>query len=225
MHKLTIAAIVLGVMVPACTMTPPSQNGNGNANGNSNQSANTNQNANSPDTNANTAPDPNPRVTLQTPLGDIIIELFPDDAPASVDNFLQYIEDGFYDGSDGLGATVFHMVGDNFIVAGTVDEIGRTKETRDAIPNESDNGLTNDRGTVAMFWEAGPDSATSQFIINVTDNPDFNAMGGGVPGFGVFGAVVEGMDTVDEIAALPANNQDEPITPPSIFRAFVNTEP
>jgi peptidyl-prolyl cis-trans isomerase A (cyclophilin A) len=145
-----------------------------------------------------------PRVALNTNLGRIVIELDPVKAPKSSENFLQYVRDGFYAG------TVFHRVIDGFMVQGggfTADL--QLKPTRAAIPNEANNGLSNLRGTVAMARTNEPHSATSQFFINVVDNQrlDFVSEQAGLWGYAVFGKVVEGMDVVDKIRALPTGGQ------------------
>jgi len=135
----------------------------------------------------------NPVVLITTNLGDIELELYPDSAPKTVENFISYINDGSYAG------TVFHRVIDGFMVQGggfTPD--GQQKPTREPIALESDNGLKNERGTVAMARTNVPDSATSQFFINVADN-DFLNYAPQNPGYAVFGKVVNGMDVVDNI--------------------------
>jgi cyclophilin family peptidyl-prolyl cis-trans isomerase len=139
----------------------------------------------------------NPTVTLNTSKGAIAVELFADRAPKSVDNFLQYARDGHYDG------TVFHRVIPGFMVQGggfTPDL--QQKPTRDPIQNEADNGLKNERGTLAMARTADIHSATSQFFINVADN-DFLNHGGRDFGYAVFGRVTGGMDVVDAIVNTP----------------------
>lgn len=139
----------------------------------------------------------NPYVTLHTNKGDIRIELYPQQAPATVENFLQYARDGFYAG------TVFHRVISHFMIQGGGMTTELTpKETRDPIPNEADNGLKNLRGMVAMARTADPHSATSQFFINVEANPmlDHTAKTDSRAwGYTVFGRVVDGMDVVDDI--------------------------
>ena len=135
-------------------------------------------------------------VVLKTNLGDIEMELYPDKAPKTVENFLSYVNDGFFSG------TVFHRVIDGFMVQGggfTAD--GQQKSTRNPIVLESDNGLKNDRGMVAMARTNVPDSATSQFFINVADN-DFLNYTAGNPGYAVFGKVINGMDVVDKIKSV-----------------------
>lgn len=168
-----------------------------------------------------------PRVALNTNLGRIVIELDPVRAPKSSENFLQYVRDGFYAG------TVFHRVIDGFMVQGggfTADL--QLKPTRAPIPNEANNGVSNLRGTVAMARTNEPHSATSQFFINVVDNQrlDFVAEQNGLWGYAVFGTVVEGMDVVDRIRALPTGGQgplprDVPTDPVVIESAELLSEP
>jgi cyclophilin family peptidyl-prolyl cis-trans isomerase len=137
----------------------------------------------------------NPVVVMETSLGKIKIELFKDKAPNTVKNFLQYVDDKFYDG------TVFHRVIPTFMIQGGGFEPGlKEKRTREAIKNESANGLSNGRGTLAMARTSEPHSATAQFFINVKDNTFLdraNARDGF--GYAVFGRVIEGMDVVDRI--------------------------
>lgn len=133
-------------------------------------------------------------VEVQTSMGRMVFELFERQAPASVDNFLQYVREGFYDG------TIIHRVEPGLVIQGggfTVDM--RPKQTRAPIVNEAGNGLRNTRGTIGMARTNAMNSATSQFFINLVDNPYFN--GDGVSsGYAVFGRVVDGMDVVDAIA-------------------------
>ncbi len=132
-------------------------------------------------------------VTMKTAKGDIRIELFPEDAPISVENFLQYVDDGFYD------ATVFHRVVPGFVIqGGGMTSNGAEKDTRAPIKNEAKNGLKNDRGTLSMARTSVVDSATSQFFVNLVDN-DFLNNGSRDFGYAVFGKVVDGMDVVDAI--------------------------
>ena len=139
------------------------------------------------------AQDKNPRVIMDTSAGKVTIELFADKAPITVKNFLQYADDKHYDG------TIFHRVIADFMIQGGGMEAGlKEKKTRDPIKNESTNGLANERGTLAMARTNVPDSATSQFFINVKDNPFLNRAGANA-GYAVFGKVVEGMDVVDQI--------------------------
>ena len=163
-----------------------------------------------------------PRVALRTSLGDIIIELEPEKAPKSVENFLQYVEDGHYNG------TIFHRVIDGFMAQGggfTADL--QLKPTRAPIENEANNGLSNLRGTVAMARTNEPHWALSQFFINVVDNPRLDFVSEQNPftwGYAVFGTVVEGMDVVDRMRAAPTGPQgpfakDVPTQPIVIERA------
>lgn len=135
-------------------------------------------------------------ITLHTNHGDISIELDHERAPITAANFLQYAKDGFYNG------TIFHRVIDGFMVQGGGMEPGmKEKTTRAPIKNEADNGLSNDRGTLAMARTPDPDSASAQFFINVSDNHFLNHRAPTADGWGycVFGRVVEGMDVVDAI--------------------------
>ena len=137
----------------------------------------------------------NPMVIMSTSMGDIKIELYRDKAPVTVENFLGYVKDGFYDG------TIFHRVIPGFMIQGggfTTDM--NQKPTKEPIKNEADNGLKNDKGTIAMARTNVVDSATSQFFINDASNDSLNH-GSRDFGYAVFGKVVEGMDVVDRIAA------------------------
>ena len=147
--------------------------------------------------------DMTPRVRLQTTLGDIVVELDRQAAPVTVENFLRYVQEGFYDGTDGQGPTVIHRVKLGFVIqgGGLMAEL-TAKATHDPIVNEASNGLPNDRGTIAMARTSEPDSATSQFFINLTDNDFLNYVDEASPGYAVFGRVVEGLDVVDAIAAV-----------------------
>ena len=156
----------------------------------------------------------NPVVLMSTSMGDITIELFADKAPLSVANFLAYVDDKFYDG------TIFHRIIPNFMNQGggfTADM--RQKPTKAPIKNEADNGLTNDRYTLAMARTSVIDSATSQFFINTTDNGFLNFKNKSQQGYGyaVFGKVTAGMDVVDKMAQVPTGNrgghQNVPTTP------------
>jgi peptidyl-prolyl cis-trans isomerase A (cyclophilin A) len=141
-----------------------------------------------------------PRVLMQTTQGDITLELDPDKAPATVANFLRYVDEGFYEG------TVFHRVIERFMIqGGGYDTDYQRKPTHEPIPNEADNGLKNTRGSIAMARTSDPDSATAQFFINHVDNPNLDHTGKNPRGWGyaVFGRVVEGMDVVDRIATQP----------------------
>jgi cyclophilin family peptidyl-prolyl cis-trans isomerase len=146
----------------------------------------------------------NPVVRLETSMGDITLELDAEKAPATVANFLAYAEEGHYDG------TVFHRVIDGFMIQGggmTADL--QQKKTKSPIKNEADNGLTNNRGTIAMARTQVVDSATSQFFIIVADNAFLNHQGKNPQtyGYAVFGRVTEGMETVDAIRKVPTGNQ------------------
>jgi len=138
-------------------------------------------------------------VKLQTTLGDIVIELNEDKAPETVKNFLAYVRDGYYDG------TIFHRVINNFMIqGGGFNNQMMQKSTQDPIKNEADNGLANDRGTIAMARTPDPDSATSQFFINHKNNEFLNFTAPSAQGWGycVFGKVTDGMDVVDAIASV-----------------------
>jgi peptidyl-prolyl cis-trans isomerase A (cyclophilin A) len=159
------------------------------------------------------------KVRLATSAGDVVIELDAEKAPKSVDNFVQYVKAGHYDG------TVFHRVIPTFMIqgGGMLPDLTE-KPTRAPIPLESGNGLNNLRGTVAMARTAAPNSATSQFFVNVVDNAFLdkaNSRDGN--GYAVFGKVVEGMDVVDKIKAVPLKNagpfQNVPVTPVIIRKA------
>jgi peptidyl-prolyl cis-trans isomerase A (cyclophilin A) len=150
-----------------------------------------------------------PVVVLDTSLGTIRIVLNKDKAPLSVDNFLKYVRDRHYDG------TIFHRVMPGFMIQGggfTADM--KEKATRLPIKNEARNGLRNSRGTVAMARLTAPDSATSQFFINVRDNHRLD-FGIGGAGYAVFGVVLEGMDVVDKIVAVPKTTRGEHENVPS----------
>ena len=150
-------------------------------------------------------------VTMETTLGTIQIELDPVHAPITTENFLTYVDEGFYDGSDGKGATIFHRV-----IAGFMDQgggytaSGAAKSTHGAIVLESDNGLSNLRGTIAMARTNSPDSATSQFYINTVDNT-FLDHSGSTDGYAVFGQLTSGLDTIDAIAAVQTDGNDQPL--------------
>jgi cyclophilin family peptidyl-prolyl cis-trans isomerase len=159
------------------------------------------------------------QVELVTTLGTVVLELDAEAAPVTAANFLQYVDDGFYDGDDGLGATTFHRVIPGFMAQGGGRTTSTNKDTRDPIVNESDNGLSNLRGTIAMARTDDPDSATSQFFINVVDNTQLDIDGLYPPGYAVFGSVISGMDVVDEIVAVPRNGNDVPETPIEITDA------
>jgi peptidyl-prolyl cis-trans isomerase A (cyclophilin A) len=142
-----------------------------------------------------TAAGANPQVLMKTSLGEIVIELYPEKAPKSVENFLKYVDDNHYAG------TIFHRVIGNFMIqAGGFDKDMKQKPTRGAIPLESRNGLKNDTGMLAMARTSVPDSATSQFFINTANNASLNFPNPDGNGYAVFGKVVKGMETVEKIA-------------------------
>ncbi len=136
-------------------------------------------------------------VLIKTNLGDVTLELYPDKAPATVKNFLRYVDEGFYDG------TIFHRVIGGFMIqgGGYGPDLER-KPTHAPVPNEADNGLKNQRGAIAMARTSDPNSATAQFFINLMDNDflDFRDKSFRGWGYTVFGKVVDGMDIVDKIA-------------------------
>lgn len=145
-------------------------------------------------------------VVMETSMGTIELELDADKAPLSTANFVQYAKDGFYDG------TIFHRVIPDFMIqGGGFTEDLKEKPTRDPIKNEASNGLSNTRGTIAMARTSDPDSATSQFFINVADNSgklDPSTEPGRDPnGYAVFGQVTKGMDVVDKIKAVPTGSK------------------
>jgi peptidyl-prolyl cis-trans isomerase B (cyclophilin B) len=147
-----------------------------------------------------------PVVELVTSMGTIKVKLLPEKAPKTVANFLAYVKSGHYDG------TVFHRVIDNFMIqGGGFDPNLKEKPTRAPIENEADNGLTNDRGTIAMARTSDPHSASAQFFINVRDNAGLNHRGKTPAGWGycVFGQVVGGMDVVDAIRKVPTGSKGQ----------------
>ena len=153
--------------------------------------------------------------TIETTLGNIVIELYEEDAPISCANFRQYVADDFYTG------TIFHRIIPNFMIqCGGMTEDMSSKETREEIKNEAANGKTNVRGTLAMARTAAIDSASSQFFINLSDN-DFLNHGGRDYGYAVFGEVSEGMDVIESISAVDtgtqAGHQDVPLNPIKIL--------
>jgi peptidyl-prolyl cis-trans isomerase A (cyclophilin A) len=161
------------------------------------------------------------KVKLATSMGNIVLELDKELAPKTVDNFLQYVRAGHFEG------TIFHRVIEDFMIQGGGFKADMSeKQTRAPIALESGNGLSNTRGTIAMARTGNPNSATSQFFINVRDNPMLdkaNARDGN--GYAVFGKVVEGMEVVDNIRAVPTKStgmhQNVPVTPVIIKKATV----
>ena len=152
-----------------------------------------------------------PKVKLSTSMGDIVVQLDPAKAPKTVENFLGYVKDKTYDG------TVFHRVIDGFMIQGggyTADLI--PKPTKAPIPLEANNGLKNDTYTIAMARTGNPNSATSQFFVNLVDNAFLNYASTNSPGYAVFGKVVSGMDVIDLMATQPTqtvgSNQNVPVT-------------
>lgn len=139
--------------------------------------------------------DANPVVVLDTSSGPITVELYPDKAPITVANFLKYVDSGFYDN------LIFHRVISGFMIqgGGMDEQMNEKRATNPAIKNESGNGLSNDRGTIAMARTSNPNSATCQFFINHKDNKSLDNYGGG---YAVFGKVIDGLDVVDKIAAV-----------------------
>ena len=159
------------------------------------------------------------KVKLSTSMGDIVLQLEADKAPKSVENFVQYVKAGHYNG------TVFHRVIDGFMVqGGGMNADMQEKATRGPIPLESRNGLNNLRGTVAMARTSVPDSATAQFFINLKDNNFLDAANSrDGNGYAVFGRVISGMEVVDKIKAVPTGNkgmhQNVPLQPITITKA------
>ncbi len=161
-------------------------------------------------------------VKLTTNFGDIILELNAEKAPITVANFLQYVESGFYDDM------IFHRIIDGFMIQGGGFDINmKQKTTKDEIKNEADNGLANDKYTIAMARTSIPDSASSQFFINGADNDFLNHTAPTSNGWGycVFGKVIEGMDVVDKILKVKttsnAGHRDVPADPVMIEKASV----
>ncbi len=161
-----------------------------------------------------------PRVALETSKGRIVLELYPDKAPKTVANFLQYVKSGHYNG------VVFHRVIDGFMIqTGGFTADMTQKPTKPPVQNEADNGLSNDRGTIAMARTSDPNSASAQFFINTVNNASLNHKSKTPQGWGytVFGKVVEGLDVVDQIAKVKTGNksgyQDVPVEPVIIKKA------
>lgn len=145
----------------------------------------------------------NINILMKTNIGEIKLELYPEKAPVTVENFVSYINDNFFNG------LIFHRVIDGFMIqGGGFDENLHQKETKAPIKIESDNGLKNDRGTIAMARTNDPNSATSQFFINLVDNNFLNFRSPDIAGYGyaVFGKVTDGMEVVDKIATVPTGS-------------------
>ncbi len=146
---------------------------------------------------------PLPQVTMKTTMGDMVLELYPANAPLTVNNFLQYVNDGFYTN------LIFHRVISTFVVqGGGYTTSVQLAPTRAAIKLESANGLSNLRGTIAMARTGVPDSATSQFFLNVVDNTFLNGNTAGVDGYAVFGKVVTGLTVMDAIKVVPTTSMN-----------------
>lgn len=159
------------------------------------------------------AAEKNPVALMETSMGNIKIELFAKEAPISVKNFLAYANSGFYKG------TTFHRVIPGFMAqgGGLTAELQPKPGDLPPIKNEAGNGLKNDRGTIAMARSGAPDSATSQFFINVVNNDKLNRPNPDGFGYAVFGRVIEGMDVVDKIVAAPQSRKN------SVFQNVPNT--
>ena len=159
-----------------------------------------------------------PRISFETSMGTFVLELNPTDAPLTTKNFLSYVEEGFYNG------IIFHRVIPNFMIQGggfeLVDGMGTQKKTKAPIKNEGKNGLKNLRGAISMARTKDADTATTQFFINVVDNRNLDAMGGG---YAVFGKVVKGIEVVDAIRYVPtrphSGQPNAPVEPVIIKKA------
>lgn len=169
----------------------------------------------------------NPQVKLKTNVGEVVVELYPDKAPETVANFLKYVNSGFYNG------TIFHRVINKFMIqGGGFTEDFRQKETFPPVRNEANNGLTNEPGTLAMARTYDPHSASAQFFINLESNKHLNFYKP-VPdyyGYCVFGKVVQGMDVVKKIGAIPTTTagpfaSEVPATPVVIQEVTLITQP
>jgi cyclophilin family peptidyl-prolyl cis-trans isomerase len=153
-----------------------------------------------------------PHVSVKTSMGEIVLELYPEKAPKTVANFLQYVKSGHYNG------TIFHRVIDNFMIqGGGFDKNMHQKPTNPPIENEAKNGLKNDTYTVAMARTAAPHSASAQFFINVKDNRSLDYPGQDGWGYCVFGKVIKGTDVVDRIKSVETTSsgmfQNVPVKP------------
>lgn len=163
-----------------------------------------------------------PQVAIDTSMGRIVLELNSDKAPATVENFIQYVQSGHYDG------LIFHRVIDNFMIQGGGFDTGmKQRSTRAPIQNEADNGLTNDVGTIAMARTSDPHSASAQFFINVKNNAFLNYSSKTMQGWGyaVFGRVIEGMDVINQMKGVRTGNSnghgDVPVAPIIIEKAVL----
>lgn len=164
-----------------------------------------------------------PHVRFITSAGEIVIELYPDKAPKTVDNFIGYVKSGHYSG------TIFHRVIGRFIIqGGGLDRNMIEKPTRAPVSLEANNGLRNDRGTIAMARRIDPNSATAQFFINLVDNPTLNSPKPDGYGYAVFGRVVSGMDVVDRIGAVATKYVgpfgDVPVNPITITSIILDKQ-
>jgi peptidyl-prolyl cis-trans isomerase A (cyclophilin A)/peptidyl-prolyl cis-trans isomerase B (cyclophilin B) len=161
-----------------------------------------------------------PQVSLKTNMGEIVLEVYPDKAPKTVENFLAYVKSGFYKG------TIFHRVIDGFMIqGGGFDKNLKQKPTKPPIQNEANNGLKNERYTVAMARTNFPHSATAQFFINVNDNIPLDYPSRDGWGYCVFGKVIKGMEVVDKIKAVETTSHGEyqnvPVNPVIIESASI----
>ncbi|WP_420850984.1 peptidylprolyl isomerase [Psychrobacter glaciei] len=166
-----------------------------------------------------------PVVELETNMGAIVIELNEEKAPKTVENFLNYVKSGHYDG------TIFHRIIDGFMIqGGGMDAEMNEKSTNAPVENEADNGLKNDAGTIAMARTQDPHSATSQFFVNVKDNDFLNHSGKNMQGWGytVFGKVTSGMDVIEKMRGVPTGrfgmHADVPKEPVVINSATIITQ-
>ncbi len=166
-----------------------------------------------------------PVVELETSMGNITIELNEEKAPKTVENFLSYVKSGQYEG------TIFHRIIDGFMIqGGGMDEQMNEKPTNKPVENEADNGLKNDKGTIAMARTQDPHSATSQFFVNIKDNDFLNHSGKNAQGWGytVFGKVTSGMDVIEKMRGVPTGrfgmHADVPKTPITINSAKIVSE-
>ncbi len=147
-----------------------------------------------------------PKVSMKTSAGEIVLELNPEKAPKTVENFLQYVKAGFYNG------TLFHRVINGFMVqGGGYDAQGKEKPTREPIQNEAKNGLRNQVYTIAMARTSDPHSASAQFFINVNNNRFLDYPGQDGWGYAVFGKVIKGADVVDKIKSVETDRRDKPL--------------
>lgn len=166
---------------------------------------------------------PHPRVEMQTTEGNIVVELYPDKAPKTVENFLHYVNTGFYNG------TIFHRVIKDFVIqGGGFDQDLHWRQPGDPIKNEAKNGLTNEPGTIAMAHARDPDSATSQFFFNLESNKHLNHYRDDPAYYGhcVFGKIVKGQDVVKKISAIQTGpggtfTDDVPVKPVVIYKVAV----